>query len=986
MNDDTPLDATIDEDARRRFEAAWQRGQPGAIEDFLPAPERPTYRATLEELIHIELECAWKQWGAAPAEVRARLPVRLVEDYLGRFPVLRDPAIVRRLVEQEFRVREQVGDSPSSDSYHQRFPDLVEAGQDLRTTLHGSPPSAGQAPNLPDYRILGVLGRGGMGVVYKARQLSLNRLVALKLIAAGGSASDEHRARFRTEAEAVARLQHPHIIHIHEIGETAGCAYLVLEYLAGGSLAGLIKPGPLPPRTAAQLLRQIAGAVAYAHERGIIHRDLKPANILLTVGSGQWALGSEEKVRSQRSEVSREPAALLPTAHCPLPTFPKIADFGLAKLLDEGDGHTLSGAPLGTPSYMAPEQAEGRMSAVGPAADIYALGAILYELTTGRPPFQADTALHTLELVRTQEPVPPTRLQPSLPRDLETICLKCLHKDPARRYPSAQEFAEDLDRFLVGEPIRARPTPPWERGVKWARRRPAVAALIAVSALAALVLLGVILTTNALLKTERDFAEEKRKDAEDATREAVANLRLAVTAVDQMLTRVSDERLVNVPQSEKVRRGLLGDALQFIRRLAEQHSDDPELNLELMRAHHRLAQVCLSLGDHAGGEDNLRQAISRGEDLRRRLPDQLERERELANCYANLGTLRVEMGRGEGEADLRTARSLLERLLREHPDEAACTADLAAVLDRLAQLRQRDLRHDESEALFAESVRLLEGLVARHPTDAGHARQLALLRNNLAGIYGDRKRFADAEVLFRRNLAYWEALAGEHAEVADYRSKLALTCRNVCQVLKDQGRLGEAEQFASRCTELRRQAAEDFPDSPYFRLAHGDALRLWADIALLRGCAGEASKLAEQGLVSARQALRADPKANNGLVVLRRLHETLARAMLRLEDHEAAARTVAALSQIKPMTAPQWFTAAVLMGGCIPLVERDTKLETGRRVLLGEEYTRETLRLLQEAIRGGYKDRSALEKEPAFSGLRSRKEFQELLASLPARS
>jgi hypothetical protein len=313
MNDDTPLEATIDEDARRRFEAACQRGQRGAIEDFLPLPEQPHYLATLEELVHIELEWTWKEWGQAAAEVRAQVPVHWVEDYLGRFPALRDPAIVRRLVEQEFCVRHQVGDSPSSESYHARFPELVEAGQDLRTTLHGNPSLAGQVPDLPDYRILGVLGRGGMGVVYKARQISLNRFVALKLIASGPEGQDEQRARFRTEAEAVARLQHPHIIHIYEVGETAGCAYLVLEYLAGGSLAALIKPGPLPAHTAAQLVRSIAGAVAYAHARGILHRDLKPANILLAVEGGGWKVERKTTLHpppsTQRLPISGSPSS-----------------------------------------------------------------------------------------------------------------------------------------------------------------------------------------------------------------------------------------------------------------------------------------------------------------------------------------------------------------------------------------------------------------------------------------------------------------------------------------------------------------------------------------------------------------------------------------------------------------------------------------------------------------------------------------------------
>jgi serine/threonine-protein kinase len=260
-----------------------------------------------------------------------------------------------------------------------------------------------------------------MGIVYKALHVGLNRLVALKFIRSGAEATAEEVARFRTEAEAVARLQHPNIVQVHAVGECNGSSYQVLEFVAGGSLKARLDGAPVPPRRAAELLLQLARAVNYAHQRAIVHRDLKPANVLLT----------SEGV-------------------------PKVSDFGLAKRLDADLGQTRSGALLGTPSYMAPEQAEGRCGAVGPATDVHALGAILYELLTGRPPFQAAAAVDTLEQVRWQEPVRPRSLQRHVPRDLESICLKCLEKAPGHRYGSAGALAEDLERFLQGEPIHAR--------------------------------------------------------------------------------------------------------------------------------------------------------------------------------------------------------------------------------------------------------------------------------------------------------------------------------------------------------------------------------------------------------------------------------------------------------------------------------------------------------------------------------------------------
>jgi serine/threonine-protein kinase len=288
------------------------------------------------------------------------------------------------------------------------------------TQLAGPSPD-GERPSVPGYELLGELGRGGMGVVYKARHLRLDRLVALKMILAGSHAGDQEVARLRNEAEAIARLSHPNIVKVYEIGEYQGNPFLALELCPGGSLEKKLDCGPLPPEEASRLVETLARAVQSAHEQNLVHRDLKPANVLL---------GADGT--------------------------PKITDFGLAKKLGE-QGLTARGTIMGTPSYMAPEQAGGLSHEVGPAADVYALGAILYECLTGRPPFQAATAVDTLVQVVARDPVPPRLLQAEVHPDLETVCLKCLEKEPGQRYPSARALAEDLGRLQRGEPIRARP-------------------------------------------------------------------------------------------------------------------------------------------------------------------------------------------------------------------------------------------------------------------------------------------------------------------------------------------------------------------------------------------------------------------------------------------------------------------------------------------------------------------------------------------------
>jgi serine/threonine protein kinase len=463
---------------------------------------------------------------------------------------------------------------------------------------------------VPGYELLGILGHGGMGIVFRARQLSLKRQVALKMILSGRHARPTERARFQREAEAVARLQHPNIVQIYEVGEQNGLPYFSLEFVNAGSLAQFLGNNPQPPRICAGLVGELALAMHYAHKRGIVHRDLKPANVLLHL---------DESSTFKDGQLTDSTILGNLTAYVP-----KITDFGLAKHMGGEEGPFRHGAIVGTPGYMAPEQARGTSVAIGPAADVYALGAILYEMLTGRPPFAAATLEETAQLVLEQEPTPPTQLVPGTPRDLETICLVCLQKNPAHRYGSAEAIAEDLRRFLANEPILARRTHLPERVVKWATRRPLLASLS----------LGAFTLTSILWwvwwQRAVTFQEEKQHIFR-AWQISEKQLQQAMLTIDQMAAAAPADH----PEP------VLLEARQFYEQLLE--CGGPPARMAL--AHYRLGKIHERLGDQAAAQASYQQAIARWEKLSQDWPGVADYQLHLQDGRARLLVLSARGGR-----------------------------------------------------------------------------------------------------------------------------------------------------------------------------------------------------------------------------------------------------------------------------------------------------------------------------------------------------
>jgi serine/threonine protein kinase len=705
------------------------------------------------------------------------------------------------------------------------------------------PPRPGKKlPEVPGYELLRELGRGGMGVVYLARQTKLKRLVALKMILAGVLSKEEDLARFQAEAQIVSQLQHPNIVQVYEIGEHDQYDYYSMEFVPGGTLARRVQLRPLSPREAAQVVQALAQAMQVAHDQGIIHRDLKPANVLLAPKSEARSSksGSEktETTPSSGPDFAWSDVEEMAATELRMADFiPKVTDFGLAKRL-QAKGLTQTGVVLGTPEYMAPEQALGLPNVQGPAVDIYALGVILYELLTGRPPFKGCNPMDTIQQVITEEVVPVSRLQPKTPRDLQTICQKCLRKEALHRYRSARELAEDLQCFLDGQPIQARPAGPVERTIKWARRKPALAGLLA-TVLLAVVLLSVavvqLLRTNAAEARQRMLAEE--------------NARLAKEAVDNLSLAVIAEPPFNEEPMRAARKKLLEKALPFYEKFKTLQSDDRKVLEDAAKHHFHLAMIIEEIGRKDQAQPYYAEALRLWEQLVAAHPQQVSYRQQQVQTLIHLGLLHLHLGHHDeaatccqkaqqlcqqltavspqdtlsqklqadatfalgrvqastgkikpAEQSYRQALQSYQQLATHQPKDMALQAQVAATYNRLGELLEPNHNRLAAIELLKQALTLYQQVTAAQPQVSTYQADLALVHNNLGTAYRGQRTlqgFATAEKHVQQELLILERLATQYPDVVDYQARqmMAWTRRGSLQMEDPQGYAASEESL-----------------------------------------------------------------------------------------------------------------------------------------------------------------------------------------------
>lgn len=695
--------------------------------------------------------------------------------------------------------------------------------------------SKDKLPVLGKFELIEILGRGAFGTVYRARDTQLQRVVAVKVPRSGQLTTAEDEDRFVREARNVAQLQHPGIVPVYEVGRSEAFSFIVSELVEGITLADALSARRFGFRELARLVSQIAAALEHAHAHGVVHRDLKPSNIMLAADG-----------------------------------IPRVMDFGLAKR-DAGEVTvTLEGQVLGTPAYMSPEQASGYAHHVDGRSDVYSLGSILYELLTGELPFRGNQRM-LLHQVLHDEPRAPRSLNDRIPRDLETICLRAMAKEPARRYQTSQQMADDLTRFLAGEAITARPVRRVERAWRWCKRQPVVASLAAAVALA--LVIGTSISTyfaiqsdararEAILERERanenaDKEQLARQAAElnltEATRQrerAETAFREAREAVDKYYTSVSESKLLNVPGLQPLRTELLETALEYYQKFINEYSDDPKTQAELASTYDRVGRIRKASGSRRESTDAYKKAIEILEKLVQENPHVRNYQESLAWTFSNLGRVQTEeyverwntfsdrkraleitAGLSEAETSYKKAIEIFENLLRTTPAAAGYQYGLSTCYADLGELNSAFRRPDMAVVSFKRALEIQETLVRENPAVVDYQDQLARTYAKLGREFpSTSKGRAQAQILLRKAVEIREKILRENPTVIDYRDRLGTSYYNLGKVESEAGNLPQAEERLQYAIDIFDKLVVENPTIVEYRVNLSDSVIQLGDV------------------------------------------------------------------------------------------------------------------------------------------------------------
>jgi serine/threonine-protein kinase len=1017
-----------------RFEAEWGAGLRPSIAQFLQGAPESVRTVLLRELLLVDLACR-RLHGERPR----------ADDYLEQFPGETE-LVASAFNEAETTLCRRAGDEPTA-----------------AVADHGPDTAIGDGSGSPGvrYKILRRHARGGLGEVFVAHEEDLKREVALKQIRPEYSGDTLSQLRFLREAEITGGLGHPGIVPIYGLGRHPdGRPFYVMPFIRGHSLDEAIKRlhgagGPRDPGTRAVEFRKllshfldVCNAIDYAHSQKVIHRDLKPSNIMLgPFGETlvvDWGLAKVLDAPAERERPECDVSRAGP---------------------DREKVDTLPGSPLGTPQYMSPEQASGRLELLGPWSDVYSLGAILYCLLTGRAPFVEKELPRLLRRVQEGDFEPPRVLDRSIARPLEAVCLKAMARQPGDRYAGARALADDLERWLADEPVTVYHEPWTTRLARWGRRHKPVVTGAAVLLVTTVVALTV---STILIGKEKLREESQRKRAE-------LNFARAREAVDQMLSEVGETELAEIPHMEAARKRLLERALHFYQAFVAERGEDPAIRLELGRAQLRLGAIQGLLGNAREAEEAHRQAIGLFQDLARSgsLADLVGPD--LARAYQGLAILLKRSNRfQESEAMFRTTVDLRERLTAAHPglpksqqDLAESRYQLATLLARLPHRQPEDERTyreavelqaslvsdararpdgriklvrylnnlglllaeagrlQEAESHYREAVKILEEELEREPTApvsrwqlarseanlgvllqnlrrfeeawgclqralarqqqlAGdfpkipdYRQELASIHNNLGLLYTAANKLSLATAAFRESLALREQLSADVPETPEYREKVAVTRVNLALALEPAGPLA-AKQAYLAALELQQSLVTGYPRVPEYRLALGRTLYSLAGLDFKQGELGEARRLLERAIPHHRAALEFNGRSQTSRDFLRDDYGVLTVILVRLKDHEEAARAALELPRLIPDQPIEYARAAEFLARCVELATEDAHLAESDRGRCAEEYGGRAVALLRQGFQAGLLKAPSLLDKPELRVLRDRQDFQRL--------